>query len=138
MVLPLPPKSKKRVRKHLSADALYALIGDRFARVPDPRRPGSPIPLRDALMSAFAMFSLKGPSLLAFDERRGDGNLSEGLILHLDVVGNPARGGVVETGDLFGHAPRAYSPGVATRPRLQRRHCRDDSGTCLVPLEERV
>jgi hypothetical protein len=40
MVLPPPPNSKKRVRKHLSADALYALIGDRFARVPDPRRPG--------------------------------------------------------------------------------------------------
>lgn len=75
MVLPPPPNSKKRVRKHLSADALYALIGGRFARVPDPRRPGSPIPLRDALMSAFAMFSLKDPSLLAFDERRGDGNL---------------------------------------------------------------
>lgn len=75
MVLCPPPKSKKRFRKHLSADALNALLGDRFARVPDPRRPGSPIPLRDALMSAFAMFSLKDPSLLAFDERRGDGNL---------------------------------------------------------------
>jgi len=75
MVLFPPPKSKKRFRKHLSADALNALLGDRFARVPDPRRPGSPIPLRDALMSAFAMFSLKDPSLLAFDERRGDGNL---------------------------------------------------------------
>ena len=50
-------------------------LATRFARVPDPRRPGSPIPLSDALMSAFAMFSLKDPSLLAFDERRSDGNL---------------------------------------------------------------
>lgn len=75
MILPTPPKSKTKARKHLSADGLYALIVDSFAEVPDPRRPGSPIPLRDALMSAFAMFSLKDPSLLAFDERRNDGNL---------------------------------------------------------------
>lgn len=75
MILPPPPGFNKRVRKHLSADALYSLIGDGFARVPDLRRPGSTIPLRDALMSAFAMFSLKDPSLLAFDERRSDGNL---------------------------------------------------------------
>jgi hypothetical protein len=31
--------------------------------------------LSDALLSAFAMFSLKDPSLLAFDERRGDANM---------------------------------------------------------------
>ena len=72
-----PPASgfQKKVRKHLSADALYALVGGSFAQVPDPRRPHSPIPLPDALMSAFAMFSLKDPSLLAFDQRRSDGNL---------------------------------------------------------------
>jgi len=74
MVLPPPPDSRK-VRKHLSADALYALVGGSFTRVPDPRRPNSPIPLSDALMSAFALFSLKDPSLLAFDQRRRDGNL---------------------------------------------------------------
>jgi hypothetical protein len=75
MVLPPPPDSKKKIRKHLSADALYALVGGSFAQVPDRRRPESPIPLPDALMSAFAMFSLKDPSLLAFDQRRSDGNL---------------------------------------------------------------
>jgi hypothetical protein len=74
MVLPPPPDSRK-IRKHLSADALYALIGDSFGRIPDSRRSKSPIPLADALMSAFAMFSLKDPSLLAFDERRSDANL---------------------------------------------------------------
>lgn len=74
MVLPLPANVRK-VRKHLSADALYALLRDRFARVPDPRRANSPIPLADAMMSAFALFALKDPSLLAFDERRSDGNL---------------------------------------------------------------
>lgn len=74
MVLP-PPRNSRKVRKHLSADALYALVGDSFRSVPDPRQLESPIPLADALMSAFAMFSLKDPSLLAFDERRNDANL---------------------------------------------------------------
>jgi len=74
MVLPPPPGARK-VRKWLSADALYALLGQSFARIPDHRKPTSPIPLRDALMSAFAIFSLKDPSLLAFDQRRSDANL---------------------------------------------------------------
>jgi hypothetical protein len=43
--------------------------------LPDPR-PGTPtIPLADCLMSAFALFALKDPSLLAFDQRRHEGNL---------------------------------------------------------------
>src|SRR3990172_1573403 len=74
MVLP-PPPGVRKVRKQLSADALYTLLGERFARIPDHRQPEPPIPLRDALLSAFAMFSLKDPSLLAFDERRSDANL---------------------------------------------------------------
>ena len=74
MVLPLLPGFKK-VRKQLSADALYALLGEGFAKIPDHRQPTPPIPLRDALLSAFAMFSLKDPSLLAFDDRRSDANM---------------------------------------------------------------
>ena len=74
MVLP-PPLGSRKVRRHLSADALYALLGKSFGEIADLRCPGSPIPLADALMSAFAMFSLKDPSLLAFDQRRNDANL---------------------------------------------------------------
>lgn len=62
-------------RKHLSADALHALILARFSQLPDGRQDKSPISLPDALMSAFAMFSLKDPSLLAFDARRNDENM---------------------------------------------------------------
>jgi hypothetical protein len=62
-------------RKHLSADALVGLVHSSFARVADPRRGKGVIPLTDVLMSAFAMFALKDPSLLAFDERRHDDNL---------------------------------------------------------------
>ena len=74
MVLP-PPPGTPRVRKNLSADALYALLGAGFAEIPDHRDADATIPLSDALLSAFAMFSLKDPSLLAFDDRRNDANL---------------------------------------------------------------
>ena len=61
-------------RKHLSADALIVLVRTRFAKVPDPRAGKPIISLADTLMSAFAMFALKDPSLLAFDQRRQDEN----------------------------------------------------------------
>ena len=61
-------------RKDLSADALFGSLRSRFASLPDPRSGEVEIPLDDALMSAFAMFSLKDPSLLAFDDRRRDPN----------------------------------------------------------------
>ena len=71
MVVPSPPRRRKR----LSADALHALIRARCAKIPDGRQEKSTISLPDALMSAFAMFSLKDPSLLAFDARRNDENM---------------------------------------------------------------
>jgi len=72
---PPPPHSIRKGRKGLSADALFALVRRRFAGIPDPRQPEPAIPLVDVLMSAFAMFILKDPSLLAFDGRRNDANL---------------------------------------------------------------
>ena len=63
------------VRKHLSADALFGLLRTGFADIADPRLGKPDISLTDALMAAFAMFSLKAPSLLAFDQERTEGNL---------------------------------------------------------------
>src|SRR5882762_1335139 len=62
-------------RKYLSADALFRLVRDGFASILDDRADEPGISLTDALMSAFAMFSLKSPSLLAFDKERVEGNL---------------------------------------------------------------
>ena len=62
-------------RQGLSADGLFTLVRERFGRIPDGQPAVATISLADALMSAFAMFSLKDPSLLAFDERRNDENL---------------------------------------------------------------
>ena len=55
-------------RKHLSADALLRLVRSGFANIPHDRPDDVAISLADVLMSAFAMFSLKSPSLLAFDQ----------------------------------------------------------------------
>jgi Transposase DDE domain len=63
------------VRKHLSADALLGLLRRGFADLPEQRSGTPDISLPDALMSAFALFSLKSPSLLAFDQERTEGNL---------------------------------------------------------------
>ena len=63
---------KIKMRAHLNADSLFAIIRKDLQQVPDHRAPNASIPLHDALMSAFAMFSIKDTSLLAFDERRID------------------------------------------------------------------
>jgi hypothetical protein len=62
-------------RKHLCADALFRLLHAHFTTIADDGVDEVEIPLDDALMSAFAMFSLKAPSLLAFDTQRAEGNL---------------------------------------------------------------
>ena len=55
-------------RKHLSADVLFRLVQSGFDTIPDHRSLDAELSLTDALMSAFAMFSLKSPSLLVFDK----------------------------------------------------------------------
>ena len=66
------------LRKHLNADALFNSLRNDFSKISDFRQGDIEISMADALMSGFAMFSLKDPSLLAFDERRGvDQNLRD-------------------------------------------------------------
>ncbi len=61
---------KITVRKHLNSDALIATMKNGFDTIQD-HRPGNVLhSLGDTFMAGFAMFSLKDPSLLAFDERR--------------------------------------------------------------------
>src|SRR5215510_215558 len=85
-------------RKHLSADALFRLVRNGFAGIPDHRTDDTGISGTDALMSAFAMFSLKSPSLLAFDKERVAGNLhtiygigSRTCWLRINTIGSPDR-----------------------------------------------
>jgi len=67
------------VKKSLSADALVAAVYHQFLKIPDPRKlpKTAPISFTDVLMSGLAVFSLKFPSLLKYDQYRDilDGNL---------------------------------------------------------------
>jgi len=64
-----------KARQHLSADALFRLGRSGFANIPEHRCDDVDIACTEARMSAFAMFSLKFPSLLALDKQRVEGNL---------------------------------------------------------------
>src|SRR5436190_13056892 len=63
-----------RLRRHLHFDALVPLVRRRFAQLPEPRRCPA-FSLADTLMAGLALFSLKDPSLLAFQRRALDHNL---------------------------------------------------------------
>jgi len=63
-------KDKLVLRKHLNGDALLATVRTGFENITDHRKSNTTISLADALMSGFAVFSLKDASLLAFDNRR--------------------------------------------------------------------
>lgn len=62
-----------KLRKHLNADALFGVMRTGFAGIRDYRTGNITHTLTDTLMAGFAVFSLKDPSLLAFDERRFTG-----------------------------------------------------------------
>lgn len=64
------PTDRRTVSKKLHVDTLIQTIRTDFRKIVDHRADNIKIPLDDALMSAFALFHLKEPSLLAFDERR--------------------------------------------------------------------
>ncbi len=68
------PPTKIKQREHLNADALFENIYEQFGNIPEIRSKDSKIEISiaDALMSGFAMFSLKVPSLLQFDNKRKD------------------------------------------------------------------
>ncbi len=68
MLIPIKPS------KHQSFDPLIKSIRERLESLPD-QRGDSDYAIADAAMSAIAMFSLKDPSLLAFEERRNDQNM---------------------------------------------------------------
>lgn len=63
-----------KTRKKLSASGLIQAMRSGFEKVTDHRADNAKISLAHALMSGFAMFSLKDASLLEFDKRRAKDN----------------------------------------------------------------
>jgi hypothetical protein len=77
MILPSPDAKEVNTpwpRKHLSFDPLIERIHHWATGLPEQREQPD-YPLADAIMSALALFSLKDPSLLAFEARRNDENM---------------------------------------------------------------
>ena len=116
------------VRKHLSADGLYALLCAAFEKIPDHRREGSPIPLVDTLMSAFAMFALKDPSLLAFEERRNDENMRNLFRIHRQPCDTQMRENLdpmdpEQLRPVFGSVFRELQRGQALKPLVFYEGC---------------
>jgi hypothetical protein len=62
------PLNYKKLQEKITFDALMEILSEEFAQLQDHRRANSSYGLDDVLRSAFAMFSLKSPSLLAFKE----------------------------------------------------------------------
>jgi hypothetical protein len=72
---PLP----NSLNKYVSAPALLSQARRAFEKIPDPRRYGQQFSLPDVLMSGLAVFSLKYPSLLKFDEQRNEARIRANL-----------------------------------------------------------
>jgi len=69
-------------RKHVSFDPLVQAIRECAELLPEHRKAKTDYSLADAVMSGIAMFSLKDPSLLAFQERRNDHNMKSIYHIH--------------------------------------------------------
>lgn len=61
-----------KMNQRLSASSLYEIVRTGFGALKDHRTEKAEISLQDLLMCGFALFSLKDPSLLAFDARRAE------------------------------------------------------------------
>jgi hypothetical protein len=73
-------------RKQLSAYALFRNIRQSLQDVSDLRTGKPDISLPDALMSGLAMFALKDPSMLAFDQRRQQDEKNLQMIFGMERV----------------------------------------------------
>ncbi len=63
------PRNYKKRREKITFEALMQVLSTAFAQIADHRRINASYRLADLLRSAFAMFSLKSPSLLSFREQ---------------------------------------------------------------------
>lgn len=90
--------SKIKMRKHLNADALFGTLRSEFEKIPE-FRSRKDISIPDVLISAFAMFSLKSPSLLQFDHKRNDVAESQNLKTVYGIENIPSDSRMREIGD---------------------------------------
>ena len=84
---PIPSRDTLRSSEHLSIKPLLAEVRKSFANIPDHRTGKTEYSLVDTLMSASAVFGLKFPSLLKFDENRYETHIRHNLATLYGVTG---------------------------------------------------
>jgi Transposase DDE domain len=80
------PRNYKELQEKITFDALMDILSEEFEQLPDHRRANSSYGLADVLRSAYAMFSLKSPSLLAFKEQTKHEEKNLKAIYHLQAI----------------------------------------------------
>lgn len=84
-------KEVMQARKHLSAKGMLGLVREKFKDINCPRtlkkRSANPIELVDCLMSGLAIFGMKFPSLLQFEEQSKEGGITKRNLRTLYQVG---------------------------------------------------
>jgi hypothetical protein len=63
------PRNYKKQPEKITFDAMMEILSDQFGQLPDQPRANRSYELPDILRSAFALFPLKSPSLLSFEEQ---------------------------------------------------------------------
>jgi len=79
----------KEMKKHVSVKGLLKIIRRQFCKIPENIHYQNGISIVDCLMSGLAIFMLKSPSLLDFDERRKDPIVCHNLKTLYGVIGTP-------------------------------------------------
>ena len=128
-------------RKHLWMPELLGKIRDQFKKIKDPikRATESTIPLTDCLMSGIAVFQLKYPSLLQFDEdARNDEVIKSNLRTLFQIQKAPSDTYMRERLDIVN--PEYLQRGINTViTQLQRAKVLEDyihfNDTYLVPID---
>lgn len=80
------PRNYKKLQEKITFEALTQMLSEEFAQLPDHRRANSSYRLADVLRSAFAMFSLKSPSLLSFKEQTTQEEKNLKAIYHIQSI----------------------------------------------------
>jgi hypothetical protein len=80
------PRNYKKRQPPITFDTLMRTLSEEFQHLPDHRRANASYDLADVLRSAFAMFSLKSPSLLSFGEQTGPERQNLQAIYHIQAI----------------------------------------------------
>lgn len=84
---PIPARKEVRASRHLSIKPSLEVVRKTFAKIPEHRTGRIEFSLVDTLMSAAAVFGLKFPSLLKFDENRQEAHIRHNLCTLYGVAG---------------------------------------------------